>query len=95
MAKNTSEGAQSPEAKPKKVTIVIPSDQLVRDGSGNTADQQEYLSVNGKSILIKCDEPVEVDPEFAEIIRQRQAARKAAQQYIKETAFRDSKPPKG
>lgn len=95
MAKNTSEGAQSPEAKPQKVTITIPSDPLVRDGSGNTSEQQLFMSVNGKSILVKCDEPVEVDPEFAEVLRQRQAARRKSAQYIKETAFRDSEPPKG
>jgi len=85
--------AAKAENKPAKVTVILPSDPLIRDGNGNTAEQQEFFSVNGKNIIIKCDEPVEVDPEFAEVINNRAKARRNSQKFIKEMAFKDSKPP--
>lgn len=93
MAKNT-EGAKSPE-KPNKVLITIPSDPLVREGNGVARDQQVFLSVNGKSILVKCDEPVEVDPEFAEVLALQARAKREAAQFEKQSAFSNSEPPKG
>lgn len=80
-------------ATPVKVTVILPSDPLIRDTNGNTAEQQEFFSVNGKNVIIKCDEPVEVDAEFAEVINNRAKTRRAAQQFIKAKAFKDSKPP--
>lgn len=94
MAKNTSENAKTKTEIPK-VTIIIPSDPLVRDSNGSAGGQQRFFSVNGKNYLIKCDEPVEVDPEIAEVIRFINEMKKEARQYVKETVFRESVPPKG
>lgn len=93
--KPESKGAQPPEEKPQKVTVILPSDPLVRDSNGNVGEQQRFFSVNGKNYLVKCDEPVEVDPEIAEVIRFIKEMKKEARQYVKETVFRDSVPPKG
>ena len=94
MAKNTSENVKTKTETPK-VTIIIPSDPLVRDSNGSVGGQQRFFSVNGKNCLIKCDEPVEVDPEIAEVIRFINEMKKEARQYVKETVFRESVPPKG
>lgn len=94
MAKNK-EGIQLPETKPQKVTVILPSDPLCRDSSGNVGEQQEFFSVNGKNILVKCDEPVEVDPEFVEVINNKAKAHREAKIFVKKNAFRDSEPPKG
>ena len=93
--KPESKGAQPPEEKPQKVTVILPSDPLVRDSSGNGGEQQEFFSVNGRNILVKCDEPVEVDPEFVEVINNKAKARREAAIFVKKNAFRDSEPPKG
>lgn len=85
--------ASAETTKPAKVTVILPSDPLIRDSNGNTAEQQEFFSVNGKNVIIKCDEPVEVDAAFAEVINNRAKARREAQKFIKEKAFKDSKPP--
>ena len=94
MAKNK-EGIQLPETKPQKVTVILPSDPLCRDSSGNVGEQQEFFSVNGKNILVKCDEPVDVPREFLEVIENKAKARREAAIFVKKNAFRDSEPPKG
>lgn len=83
------------KTKPQKVTVILPSDPLMRDSSGNVGEQQEFFSVNGKNILVKCDEPVMVDPEFAEVINNKAKARREAAIFVKQNVFRDSQPPKG
>lgn len=94
MAKENT-GAQSPKTEPQKVTVILPSDPLVRDSSGNVGEQQEFFSVNGKNILVKCDEPVDVPREFLEVIENKAKARREAAIFVKQNAFRNSEPPKG
>lgn len=91
MAKKN-EGGQSPETKPKTVRVILPSDPLVRDSGGNVGEQQEFFSVNGKNILVKCDEPVDVPEEFAEVINNKAKARREAAIFAKQNAFRNSEP---
>lgn len=76
------------EIKPSKIKVMLPRDPMV---TGDGAEQ-EFFSVNGKNIIIKTDEIVEVDPEFAEVIENKAKARRSAQAFIKKMAFKDSKP---
>lgn len=65
------------ESKPKMRTVFIPSDPL----KTGIEHDQEYVSVNGRSIMVKTDENVEVEECFAEVIDRTTAFRKAASQY--------------
>ena len=52
-------------------TLLIPLDP---NGTGDSA----YLCVNGKNLLVKRGEPVQVPPEYAEAYRNAQAQQAAA-----------------
>lgn len=45
-------------------------------------DDAQYVAVNGRRILVRKGEPVQVPKAFAEVIRNSQAADKQAQAYI-------------
>lgn len=68
---------QEAETKPKMKTVFIPSDPL----KTGIEHDQEFVSVNGRSIMVKTDENVEVEECFAEVIERVAKFRRAASQY--------------
>lgn len=66
----------------KKVTIFIPKK--------NRADVSRFVSVNGRTALIRTGETVEVPLEFAEVIEQSLAADAAAERYVTENSEQDA-----
>lgn len=71
--------AETQEAvtKPKMKTVFIPSDPL----KTGIEHDQEFVSVNGRSIMVKTDENVEVEECFAEVLERVAKFRRAASQY--------------
>lgn len=79
-------------SKTNKIKIILPSDPTIKDSNGIVTDQMEFVSVNGKNYLIRCDEEVEVPPEVYEVIQNKIKARAETRQLIKAKAFKE--PPK-
>lgn len=71
----------------KKVKILLQKDPLISGDAG----EQEFFSVNGKNILVQTDVPVEVDPEFAEVIENANKARREAREFAKKVAYKEAK----
>ena len=61
-----------------KETVFIP-----KEGKG---DDSLYVAVNGKRILVKKGEAVSLPKEFAEVIKNSQKQKTAAEAYIESTA---------
>lgn len=58
---------------------------------GQTGDQFEFFSVNGRNYLIERGKYVDVPAEVEEVIRNGELAEEAAFQYAKERAIRQPK----
>ena len=76
-AKASETETKETETKPKMRTVFIPSDPL----KTGIEHDQEFVSVNGRSIMVKTDENVEVEECFAEVIERREKYRRVASQY--------------
>lgn len=74
---NATEEKTAAKSKPKMKTVFIPSDPL----KTGIEHDQEFVSVNGRSIMVKTDENVEVEECFAEVIERVAKFRRAASQY--------------
>lgn len=61
-------------AKAKTVTVFIPKE--------NKHDDALFVAVNGRRLLVRKGEPVELAECFAEVIRHSQEAKKHAEDYI-------------
>lgn len=52
-------------------------------------DNERYVAINGKRILVRCGEAVEVPAEFAAIIEQSQLMEKQSDAYIAQNRRED------
>ena len=73
----TEEKAQKGKGKKKKVSVYLPR---IR-GEKN---QDVWVCVNGKGILIKRGERVEVDPEYAEVLQHSERSDDLADAFLNE-----------
>lgn len=60
----------------KTKTIFIPK--------RNRSDNERYVALNGRRMIIKCGEPVEVPIEFAAVIEQSLETERISDEYISE-----------
>lgn len=77
------------EEAPRTFQTVLPRDPALKGSAADT----EFFSVNGRNILVKTDELVELPIEFKEVIENAAKARMAARKYAEQVAFKDSTAP--
>lgn len=77
------------EKSPKTFQTILPRDPALKGSAADT----EFFSVNGRNILVKTDELVELPIEFKEVIENAAKARMAARKYAEQVAFKDSTAP--
>ncbi len=52
-------------------------------------DTERYVAINGRRMLVKCGEAVEVSPEFAEIINQSLEQDRKSDEFIASNRMQD------
>ena len=76
-AANTEVKTESEVEKSKKSVIYVSSDPLIK----GTEHEQKYVAVNGKSVMVKTDENVEMDDMYVEVLKRTEQFRKSAAKY--------------
>lgn len=76
------------KAEKKLVECIVPDDMFALQ----SGKHQTFISVNGRGYLVKTGETVLVPPEVKEVVENRKAAKKAAENYVEKTALKTYNP---
>lgn len=80
MAAKTEKNESAKPEQPKRVMVHLP-----RLPSGQ--DQDVYVAVNGRAIIIRRGEDVEIEEPFAEVLRNSDKAEEITERFIEENSY--------